>query len=202
MAERTPLDAAELAAALMALRPRAAGLDRDELFYRAGRASVASPSGRRLWRRRMPAAAGWIAAAVFCGLWCNRPAVMSVVETQPAPMPSATTVVEQPIASEMSVVDHHGRADQSPAPQVVSSLPVQPVTHFGFDDFRHNRVSLVGSFTKSDHDQPIASATDGNQRPTERATYAELMREYLPRSSELPHGMSSPLQSVDTGDRT
>ena len=113
MAERSPLDDVELAAALVALRPRAAGLDRDELFYRAGRASAASPSGRRQWRRQITAAAGWIMAAVFCGLWFSRPAVVTVVETQRTPMPSATTVVEQPIASEMPAVEQHGLADRA-----------------------------------------------------------------------------------------
>jgi hypothetical protein len=126
--------------------------------------------------------------------------VVTIVETQPTPMPTDTRKVEQLVAPEMPVVNQHGLADHTQHSRPESTF--QPVTHFGLDDFRHNRVSLVGSFTKSDRDQPVASATDGNQRPPERATYAELMREYVPRSNELQPGTLSPPPSADTGDRT
>jgi hypothetical protein len=150
----------------------------------------------------MTTAAAWITAAVFCGLWYGRPTMVMVVETQLASKPADTRKVEQPVDSETPVVDQHGVADQAPAPRMESSPVVQPVPRFEFDDIGRKRVSLVGTFSTSDHDLPSASATDGNQAQRERATYAELMREYLPHSSELPHGVSSPLQSVDTGDRT
>jgi len=112
MADRAPLDDVEFVAALAGLRPRAAGLDRDELFYRAGRASGVSPSGHRQWRRRMTTAAGWIAAAVFCELWYSRPAV-TVVETQAAPIPAGTRMVAQSVVPEMRVVDQNKQPDDA-----------------------------------------------------------------------------------------
>jgi len=202
MADQTTLDNAEFAAALAALRPRAASLDRDELFYRAGRVSGAPGTGRHLWRRLVVTAAGWITAAVFSGLWYVRPAVVTVVEAPSAPPPVDMRVVERPPVPEMPVVDQQEQPDHTQPSHPGRSLADQPVTRFGFDNFGQRRVSLIGAFTNSESNHPSGSVAEGHQRPSERATYAELMRQYLPRPNDFQRGPFAPPQSVDTGDRT
>jgi len=109
-------------------------------------------------------------------------------------------MVAQSVVPEMRVVDQNKQPDDAQPTQSGPPL-ARPMPPYGFDDFERNRVSLVGTFSNSDHDQPIASATN-NERPPERASYAELMRQYLPRSREAQPGTLSHPRSVDSGDRT
>jgi hypothetical protein len=147
-------------------------------------------------------AAGWIAAAVVGGLWYGRHTVVTVVEAPSAPMPAETRVVEHHAVPEMPVVEPHHEPDRVEVLRSGRIMIDRPVARFGVDEFGHDRVSLVGSITKSDRNPPIASVTDGDHNRPERATYAELMRQYFPRSNDFQRGTLSQPQSIDTGDRT
>ncbi|HBI44140.1 MAG TPA: hypothetical protein DDY78_15000 [Planctomycetales bacterium] len=78
----------DVAAALSALAPRPAALDRDRLLFRAGRASAPRP-----WFWRLSAAASTIAAVVLAAILLVRPAPTPIervvyVQVTPAPIPA------------------------------------------------------------------------------------------------------------------
>jgi len=88
----------EVAAALAALVPRPAALDRDRLLFRAGRASAPRP-----WFWRLSAAASTIAAVILAAILLVRPAPMPIervihvqVTSAPIPAPPMEVAVTPP----------------------------------------------------------------------------------------------------------
>ncbi len=99
----------EVAAALAALAPRPAALDRDRLLFRAGRASAPRP-----WFWRLSAAASTTAAVVLASVLYMRPTaapVERVVYVQVAPAP-----VKAPSPMEATVAPAAAAESEPPAP--------------------------------------------------------------------------------------
>jgi hypothetical protein len=126
-------------------------------------------------------------------LWSSRPAVVPVAEESPversAESGSADSIAAARPEVEQTATDVALPVQTAPSPAPLPSL-------WG-DGFARNRVSLVGTLPAHDDLPAEGGSADARDAPV---TYAELMREYLPRSNEY-RPATSPSLSVQQGDR-
>jgi hypothetical protein len=159
-------------AALSALAPRVEGFQREQVIFRAGRASALrdTTGPRSRW-------AGWGWPAAFAAMTAVAAALLVMLSTRPAP--NAVVRLEQPEAGAPGMAEGKVAAEPSPAPAVAAEPPVDRTLE-----------AVAAWLSQWPAREPSAGRGPERTDPAYSSSYSQLRERFL-RDGEGPYPLEA-----------